>query len=323
MLTRGRPGVRGTVLAAALALMVAGCASSSGGVSPPGAAPVTGGIAVLAEPPSVTPNYIFPFASSAYFSNINIWNLQSLLYRPLYWFGQKGQPSMNASLSLAYPPTFNGNKVTITLKRYMWSDGTPVTAQDVMFWLNMERAEPTGYGGFTGFPMNVKDITVVSPTVVTMVMDKPYSPTWFLDNDLSQITPMPQAWDQTASGPGDCATTVSHCAAVYDYLNAQAKNLSNYATSPLWSIVDGPWKLSAFNADGHITFAPNQFYSGPVKPRLAAFQEVPFATDAAEYDVLRAANPGTRIDVGYLPQQDAPAKPARATANPLAGKGYT
>ena len=37
---------------------------------------------------------------------------------------------------------FNGNKVTITLKHYMWSNGTPVTAQDVMFWLNMETAGP-------------------------------------------------------------------------------------------------------------------------------------------------------------------------------------
>jgi len=329
MLTRCRYGIRGTVLAAALAVAVTGCAGSTGtappGSAPPGSAPATGGIAVLAEPPSTTPNYIFPFASSAYFSDINIWDLQSLLYRPLYWFGQNGQPTVNYSLSLAYPPAFNGSKVTITLKHYAWSDGTLVTAQDVMFWLNMEMADPAGYGGFTGFPMNVSDITAVSPTVVTMVMDKPYSPTWFLDNDLSQITPMPQAWDQTASGPGDCASAVSDCTAVYDYLDAQAKDMSTYVSSPLWRVVDGPWRLAAFSADGHITFVPNASYSGPVKPKLAQFQEVPFTTDSAEYDVLRSPSRSTRIDVGYLPQQDAPAKPADAAvgANPLAAKGYT
>jgi peptide/nickel transport system substrate-binding protein len=324
MVTRCRPGIRGTVLAAALALAVTGCAGGIGR-TPPGVTPVTGGTAVLAEPPSTTPNYIFPFASSAYFSTINIWDLQSLLYRPLYWFGQNGQPTVNYSLSLAYPPAFNGSKVTITLKHYAWSDGTLVTAQDVMFWLNMELADPAGYGGFTGFPMNVRDITAVSPTVITMVMDKPYSPTWFLDNDLSQIIPMPQAWDQTASGPGHCATAAGGCTAVYDYLNAQARDLSTYVTSPLWRVVDGPWRLSAFSADGHITFVPNTSYSGPVKPKLAEFQEVPFTTDSAEYDVLRSPNPSTRIDVGYLPQQDAPAKPAGAAvgANPLAAKGYT
>ena len=141
-------------------------------------------------------------------------------------------------------------------------------------------------------------------------MDKAYTPTWFLYNQLSQITPMPAAWDRTASGPSHCDTTVSDCAAVYNYLNAQAKDLTGYVGSPLWSIVDGPWKLSAFNADGHVTFVPNKSYSGPVKPRLAAFQEVPFTTDTAEYDVLRSPSSSTKIDVGYLPQQNAPAKPA-------------
>ena len=223
------------------------------------------------------------------------------MYRPLYWFGQNGQPTVNNSLSLANPPVFKGNKVTITLKHYMWSNGTQVTAQNVAFWMNMETAEPANYGAYTGFPANVKDVTVVSPTEITMVMDKAYSPTWFQYNDLSQITPMPQAWDRTASGPSHCSTTVSDCAAVYNYLNAQSKNLTSYVGSPLWSVVDGPWKLSAFNADGHISFVPNKSYSGPVKPRLAAFQEVPFTTDSAEYDVLQSPSSSTKIDVGYLP----------------------
>ena len=61
-------------------------------------------------------------------------------------------PNYNASLSVANAPTFSGNKVTITLKHYMWSDGQPVTASNVMFWINMETAEPANYGGYTGFP---------------------------------------------------------------------------------------------------------------------------------------------------------------------------
>jgi peptide/nickel transport system substrate-binding protein len=312
--------------AAALAVAVSACATSGGSSSVPrSGAPVTGGTAVMAEPPSTTPNYIWPFSSSAYFTDINTDDLQYLLYRPLYWFGRGGQPTVNYTLSLADPPLFNGDKVTITLQHYMWSNGTPVTARDVMFWLNMELAEPTNFGGYGGFPANVRDITVVSPTELTMVMDKGYSPVWFLSNDLSQITPMPAAWDRTASGPSSCATTVSDCPAVYNYLNSQAKDLSTYATSPIWGVVDGPWKLSAFNADGHITFVPNKSYSGPVKPKLAAFEEVPFTTDTTEYDVLQSPNSSTKIDVGYLPAEDAPSRPAGRTAgaNPLAGKGYS
>jgi peptide/nickel transport system substrate-binding protein len=324
---RGKPVLRrrarvlaAGAAAAALALTAAACSSSS---TAPSGAPVKGGTAVMAELPSYTPDYIFPFMTSADASNANLFDLQWLMYRPLYWFGTGAAPTLNTSLSLANPATFSGTKVTITLKHYRWSNGTQVTAQDVMFFLNMLLAVPQDWGLGAGFPQNVKDITVVSPTELTMVMDKAYSPTWFQYNELSQITPLPAAWDRTASGPSSCATTVSDCAAVYSYLNSQAQDMAGYATSPLWSIVDGPWKLSAFNADGHITFVPNKSYSGPVKPRLAAFSEVPFTTDSAEYDVLRAASPTSKIDVGYLPPQDAPAKPANAATGPNPVPGYT
>jgi peptide/nickel transport system substrate-binding protein len=282
-----------------------------------------GGIAVRAEGPSGTPNYIFPYTTALAEDNVDLF--QYLMYRPLYWFGQGTQPTLNRSLSLANLPVFHGKNVTITLKHYMWSDGTRVTAHDVVFWLNMELALPADYGAYSGFPANVSNIRAAGPAELTMTMDHAYSPTWFLYNDLSQITPMPVAWDRTASGPSGCATTVKDCVAVYNYLNAQAKDMSTYVTSPIWGVVDGPWRLSAFNADGHVTFVPNKSYSGPVKPRLAAFEEVPFTTDAAEYDVLQAPSSGTRIDVGYLPEQDAPVKPAGASvgANPLAAKGYT
>src|SRR5208282_940876 len=269
------------------------------------------------------PNYIFPYIAGPYATTSNVFYLQALMYRPLYWFGDNGQPTMNPSLSLARAPVFNGRNVTITLNHYMWSNGTPVTAQNVVFWLHMQEALPQDYGAYSGFPANVSDIKAVSPTELTMTMDKAYSPTWFLYNDLSQVTPMPTAWDRTAAGPSSCTTTLADCAKVYAYLNAQALRLSSYVGSPLWSIVDGPWKLTAFNADGHITFVPNKSYSGPVKPRLAEFQEVPFTTDTAEYDVLRSPSSSTKIDFGYLPQQDAPAKPPGAAvgSNPL--PGYT
>jgi len=322
---RSRFRRRGRMLAAgvgavALVLVAGACSSSSSGSS---GAPVKGGTAVMAEFPSSPPNYVFPFMNSQYASNSNIFDLQWLMYRPLYWFGTGAQPTLNTTLSLAYPATFSGTKVTIRLKHYMWSNGTPVTAQDVMFWLNLLLAVPQDWGLGNGFPQDAKDITVVSPTELTMVMDKPYNPTWWQYNELSQITPIPAAWDRTASGPTHCATTVSDCAAVYNYLNSQSQDMAGYATSSIWSIVDGPWKLSAFSSDGHMTFVPNKSYSGPIKPKLAAFEEVPFTTDSAEYDVLQSPSSSTKIDYGYLPPQDAPDKTPGATtgANPL--RGYT
>ena len=231
---------------------------------------------------------------------MNLFDFTYLMYRPLYWFGTGVQPALNTSLSLASAPVFSGRNVTIKLNNYKWSNGSPVTAQDVMFWINMDRAVPQDWFDYSpgAFPANVSNIKGVSSNELTMTLKKTYSSYWFLYNELSQITPMPAAWDRTASGPSNCDTTVSDCAAVYSYLAAQAKDLDTYATNPTWAIVDGPWKLSAFNADGHITFVPNKSYSGPVKPKLAAFQEVPFTTDAAEYDVLQSPSSSTKIDVG-------------------------
>jgi peptide/nickel transport system substrate-binding protein len=144
-----RSRLRGKMLAsvaAATLVLVAGACSSSTSSGPSAGAPVKGGTAVFAELPFTNPNYIFPFTSSAYISNANIFDLQWLLYRPLYWFGNGTQPTVNNSLSLANPPVFSGTKVTITLKHYMWSNGTPVTAQDVKFWLNMMLAVPQDWG---------------------------------------------------------------------------------------------------------------------------------------------------------------------------------
>jgi peptide/nickel transport system substrate-binding protein len=312
--------------AVALAVVAAGCSSSSSnnGSSSSSGTKVKGGTAVYALPPSTTPNYIFPFTSSAYISVINAGYFTNMMYRPLYWFGNNGQPTLNTKLSLANAPTWSGNTATITLKHYVWSNGSPVTTADVMLWVNMLKGVgATDWGAYTGFPdAFVSNIKVVSPTELQMTTNKAYSHSWFLYNDLSQITPMPAAWDKTNSGPSNCATVVKSCAAVYNYLNTQAKNLPTYATNPLWQIVNGPFKLSAFNADGHLTMVPNTKYSGPVKPTLAKFEEVPFTTDAAEYNVLRSsAAGGQKIDYGYLPEQDAPPKPAGSTvgSNPLSG----
>src|SRR5262249_1302865 len=221
----------------ALALVAAGCGNSStttgGGQA---GTKVKGGTATWALPPSSTPNYIFPFESPAYISVINSNNFAQFMYRPLYWFGNNGQPLLNPSLSLANEPTWSGNTLTLTLKHYMWSNGTPVTATDVMFWMNMLKAMgPTSWGAYTGFPdAFVKSYKMISSTQIQMTTNKAYSHTWFLYNNLSQIPPMPPAWDKTASGPAHCATNVSDCAAVYKYLDSQAKQLTSYASSPLW-----------------------------------------------------------------------------------------
>ena len=318
-------GLTGGLLA--LVLTAAGCGAR--GPEGPGK-PTAGGTATYALPANQTPNYIFPFAPGTYFTQVNIDNLQYMLYRPLYWFGtSSGLPYLNKKLSLAEPPIYSHNTVTIKLKRYMWSNGEHVTAQDVVFWMNMLKAvvkvssSSVNWGGYVPheFPDNVLNIKTSGTREVKMTIRGPYSRQWFTDNELSQITPMPLAWDRTAAGKSDCAVQLIHCIAVFKYLDAQSKNTATWATSRLWSVVDGPWQLTSLNSQGVLTFSFNPKYSGTVpKAHINVFKELPFTSEEAEYNVL-AAGGSNPLDVGYLPTVNAPVPPPGRPvgANPIPG----
>jgi len=328
-----RNGVRVGMVVAVLATgaLAAGCSSGSSGTAAPTSASQT--TATWAEAPQTPPNYIFPFMSLAFFSVSNSEQFQYLMYRPLYWFGQGATPNLNLSLSLAQQPTYNASNtaVTVNLNAYKWSNGETVTAQNVMFWMNMLHAQKANWAAYSSgaLPDDLKSVTVNSPTQLTFTLTGPVNPNWFTYNELSQITPMPNAWDVTATGAapnsGGCAaaaygTADAACTNVYTFLSKQAgydpanpkaanNSLSTYATNPLWGVVDGPWKLTTFDASGNVTFTANPSYSGPVKPTIKTFQELPYTSDSAEFNALVAG----KVDVGYLPQADLTAP----TSNPL------
>jgi peptide/nickel transport system substrate-binding protein len=58
---------------------------------------------------------------------------------------------------------------------------------------------------------------------------------------------------------------------------------------------------------------PNADYSGPVKPHLSEFEELPFTSGSAEFNVLRQGG----LDYGYLPTEDI------SQAGYLTSHGYT
>src|SRR5258708_24784039 len=312
-------------LAVAAALIVPACASPAGGGSGSGSSgtPVRGGTAYFAEQPLTPPTYIFPLVSGQYFTVANTNDLQTLLYQPLYWYGDRGNTSVDYRLSIGDQPVYSdaGRVVTITLKHYVWSDGETVSARDVGVWINLLKANKAGWASYVpgGFPDNAASWTALGPATVRLPLNASYNPFWFTYNELSQITPLPAAWDRTsltAPAPSPTAanlpdTTAAGAKAVYTFLNDQATKGAGYATSPVWSVVDGPWKLTSLTSDGTATFVPNPSYSGPQKPHLARFVELPFTSAAAEFSVLRAGNasggPGTsgqQISVGYGPRND-------------------
>lgn len=268
---------------------------------------LAGGTASYAEQPNAKPNYIFPLTSGGYFSVANLSQFQYLMYRPLYWFGEDGVVKLNSSLSLASDPVYSngGTTVTMKLKGWKWSDGQPITSRDVEFWMNLLKANVGSWAAYAPkeFPDNVTAMSFPDSMTIVFTLDKAYGSYFFTYNEMSQITPLPQhVWDKTSDSQavGDYDRDAKTAVDVYKYLDGQSKSVGTYDNNPLWQVVDGPWKLKSMTTDGHVAMVPNTGYSGPVKPTIAEFDEQPYTTDTAEFDVVHTGG----VDYGYIPTQD-------------------
>jgi peptide/nickel transport system substrate-binding protein len=290
-----------------LALVAVGTAA----IDPASAASKPRGTVTFALPAGVVSTYIFPFATGSDTENVNLFQMWPFLWRPLYWYGDNGNVGINWKESVGEPPVYSngGRTVTITLKKtFTWSDGKPVTNRDVELWMNLFEAERENYLAYTvgSIPDDITSMSfpAATPYQFSLTFNKAYSPQWLLYDQLSQIWPIPQqVWDRTSvSGPdGNYDTTTAGAKKVYNFLNAQSQDESTYATNPLWKTVDGPWLVQAFSATtGYNAFVPNPNYTGPGKPKIAKFEEIPFTSSAAEFDALRSGE----LDYGYLPTED-------------------
>lgn len=315
------------IVALGIVLAMTACGSSNTPVAGSDDA-IHGGTVTYAEI-GVQPTWIWPFIPGAEYSVTNTQVFQWLMYRPLYMFGDDGDSTtVNYALSPASAPVYSdgGRTVVINLKGWKWSDGETVDAQDVVFWLNMMRAEKDNYAGYAPglLPDNLVSYAATGTDQVTLHLNGGYSSYWFTYNQLAEITPMPEAWDVTSlsgkPGSGGCAVSVAGCAAVYKFLSGQAGKSATYATSPLWRTVDGPWRLSSVGAAGTETFVPNHAYSGTPKPQLSEFKLVSYPNDLSAYAALKAG----QVSVSAVAEEKlAP----RAAGSPLPavnpfGSGY-
>jgi peptide/nickel transport system substrate-binding protein len=265
----------------------------------------------FADQPGLIPDYIFPVTPGQYFYFANMQLFQQLIYKPLYWFGSGTKPIVNYHLSLAYPPVFSDSdsQVTITLKKYRWSDGTPVTTRDVQLFIDLLEANKASFGDYTPgyFPDNIKSIQWTSPSKFTISFTQSYNPSWILDSELSQITPLPQqTWDKVSatSAIGNYDYTTTGAVQVWNFLNGQSSMRPTYDTNPLWQVMDGPWRIEPNTgyaaSTGYLALVPNAKYSGPDVAHVSKIEELPFTSDTAEYNAVQAGE----IDYGYMPYTD-------------------
>jgi peptide/nickel transport system substrate-binding protein len=322
--------VGGVFLAVAGLAALSACSSSSGtssgtpssiglagqyGSVPAETGTVHTGVFKVAMPPNSAPTWILPIVTAAANSVYNDYMFDYEMYRPLYWLYNGVEPTETPSMSLASDPVWsNGDKtVSVTLKStYKWSDGQPITSKDVLFWYDELKAalkeSPANWAVYTpglGLPDEVASVSTPSASTIVFNLTKAVNPTWFWEDELGTIQPMPShAWAKaSATGPILDFTNPANATKIYNFLSAQSKSVATYATNPLWQVVDGAYKLTSFNTTtGAFSMAYNTAYDGPHVSKVSNWESVPFTSDTAEFNAVKA---GT-LDVGYVPLTDVP-----------------
>ncbi len=294
--------------------------SIGSGASAPAGHLVNGGTVTEGEVPGGTANYIFPIVPATDEDGYNT-DLQDPLWPTLVYLGDGGSAAIDPQESVDSSITYadNDKKVTIVLKPWKWSDGTPITSRDFTFFFNLVKAAGYNWWDFVAgeFPDNVASVQTPNASTIVLNLTRSYNPDFFTDNQLSDVQLLPQqAWDKTSANGkiGNYDETPAGAKAVLAFLQKEGGNLATFATDPLWQTVYGPWKLSAFDNNGYYSLVPNKAYSGPDKPHLSKFVLEPFTTDTAELNSLRA---GGNLTVGYLPLNDL------AQAGALKAEGYS
>jgi peptide/nickel transport system substrate-binding protein len=289
------------------------------------------GTITVAEPPGATPTWIFPVTPGANSSVYTAFSFQYEMWRPLLWIVNGVHPVEYKPMSMANDPVYtNSDKtVTVTLKGWTWSDGQPITSKDLLFWIDEARAaikeSPANWGNYTpkyGIPDQIVTATTPDSKTLVLTLNASVNPTWFTENELPLIQPLPShAWAKaSASGPVLDFTSPANAKKIYDFLAAQSKSTKTYASNALWQVVDGPYRLTAFNdTTGAYTMVPNPKYGGPHATPQSTLQAVPFTSDTAELNAVKSGN----LDQGYVPLTDVPQVPSiKSTYNVFGYPGF-
>jgi peptide/nickel transport system substrate-binding protein len=319
-------------MAATVGLLVSACGGSSNapvsshgkingkvvdglyGSLPKAGTATRGGTITMGQLTGDTPTYIFPITPGANATDGTAF-MTSQLYVPLYNLQDGGSMQVNYATSLALPPKFSDGdrRVTITMRSgAVWSNGKPVTANDVLFSIALlkaaVKASPANWDQYTPglFPDNISSATAANSRTVVITFKRSYNPAYLLDDQLAYtLTPMPSSeWNiATTGGPHLNWQVPANAAKIYSYLAKQAASLATFAGNPLWKTVDGPFTLRSFSTtNGSFTLDANPRYTLTGKVRFARLQDETFSSTSTQLDALRAGtlDVGTNIDFTEL-----------------------
>lgn len=244
---------------------------------------------VMAMPAASVLNDYFPVESSANESSNNL-QANALMYKPLILIGAKDTPVYSRSLAQSVAVNRAGTVYTVHLNpKWHWSNGTPVTAADVVWTYDLMAAACTKSAPWSyaqcqsgGIPNWIQSFTAQGTHTVVVRLDGPHNTAAFIQNGLTQIAPVPKAvWDKYGNWNRELSWV---------------HGLSSTPTASQYKVVDGPFFFGQAVSNEYYTFFPNRAYDGH-KATVAKLVMQTFASNEAEFAALRK---GT-LNVGYLP----------------------
>ena len=198
---------------------------------------------------SRTPNWIFPVSAKGYTQGEN-GNFIQAMYRPLFAYKSTSETpyKINLPKSLGTVPEESEDGLTYTIalrEDAKWSDGTPVTTRDIEFWWNLVTNNKEEWASYKeGFFPDGATLDVKDEHTFSITTEEKFAPDWFIDNQINKVALLPQhAWDKDSADAAvsDMDRTPEGAQKVFAFLQGEGKNLSSYATNPLWQTVNGPW----------------------------------------------------------------------------------
>ncbi|MCY0881155.1 MAG: ABC transporter substrate-binding protein, partial [Firmicutes bacterium] len=248
---------------------------------------------VEALSPVDKPNWWFglPSLSGNYHISLELANLR---YKPLVQMAPNNTIDYARSLAKTITVSSHDKVYTVDLnKKWHWSDGRPVTAQDVVWTVDIALAAskndaPWSYANMDsgGIPTDIAQVKAIGPYTVQFVLNQSVNPTWFEHNGISQFWVLPQfVWNKYPKN-------------MTKELNYIQKLSTNPAASP-YKIVDGPFIYSSYFSDpseDSWAFVPNSRYDGH-KPSISRLVLRYFTNASAEFSALKQ----NEVNYGYLP----------------------
>ncbi len=266
------PSQRGSGVLLAAAILCLAAAPARAAPSPCGTVVLPAGLG-QSTPSAVTS--LNPLLTNSIYNSEMIYQI----YRPLVWLDRHLDYDPALSLASSATTPDGGHTWRFTIKPWLWSDGVPVTPADVVFTFDLIRHLGPSYVlyGVGGVPQYIQSVRTTGPHEVTLILNHPVNPEWFLRLGLGNtIKPLPE----------------------HIYRNLTLREMRARQTDPvLFKVSDGPFVLDDYSVGRHIVLVPNPLYGG-TRPKIRRLV-VDFLEGGNALEALRSGE----IDAASIPFQ--------------------